>query len=93
MHESRLKKCVESRETVQWINIQKKTELSFCEGCLAGKMCRKPFPAVGEIRSMRKLQLVHSDVCGPMHTHTRLEERSISLRLLMITLGAVLYIS
>ena len=70
VHESRLKKCVESRETVQGINIQKMTELSFCEGCLAGKMCRKPFPAVGEIRSMRKLQLVHSDVCGPMHTHS-----------------------
>ena len=70
VHESRLKKCVESRETVQGINIQKMTELSFCEGCLAGKMCRKPFSAVGEIRSIRKLQLVHSDVCGPMHTHS-----------------------
>ena len=43
------------------------TELSFCKGCLAGKMCRKPFPAVGDIRSMQRLQLVHSDVCGPMH--------------------------
>ena len=62
VHESRLKKCVESRKLVQGINIQKMTELSFCEGCLAGKMCRKPFPAGGEIRSMRKLQLVHSDV-------------------------------
>ena len=68
VHESRLKKCVESCETVQGINIQKMTELSFCEGCLAGKMCRKPFPAVGEIHSMRKLQLVHSDVCSPRHT-------------------------
>ena len=67
VHESRLKKCVESRESVQ--GIQKMTELSFCEGCLAGKMCRKSFPAVGEIRLMRKLQFVHSDVCGPMHTH------------------------
>ena len=27
---------------------------------------RKPFKTVGEIRSKRKLQLVHSDVCGPM---------------------------
>ena len=43
------------------------TELS-CEGCLAVKMCRKPFPAVGEIQSTRRLQLVHSDLCGPMHT-------------------------
>ena len=67
VHEPRLKKCVES-ESVQGIDIKEMTELSFCEGCLAGKMCRKPFPAVGEIRSTRRLQLVHSDVCGPMHT-------------------------
>ena len=25
-----------------------------------------PFPSIGEIRSKKKLQLVHSDVCGPM---------------------------
>lgn len=68
VHESRLKKCVQS-ESVQGINIEKTTELPFCEGCLAGKMYRKPFPAVGEIRLTRKLQLVHSDVCGSMHTH------------------------
>ena len=29
-------------------------------------MHRKPFKTVGEIRSTRKLELVHSDVCGPM---------------------------
>ena len=29
-------------------------------------MHRKPFKSVGEIRSTQKLQLVHSDVCGPM---------------------------
>ena len=42
--------------------MEKITELSFCEGCLAGKMCRKPFSTVGEIG------LVHSDVCGPTQT-------------------------
>ena len=35
---------------------------------MAGKFHRKPFVAVGEIRSRRKLELVHSDVCGPMQT-------------------------
>ena len=65
VHESCLKKCVQN-EFMQGIVIEKMTELSFCEGCLAGKMCRKPFPAVGEIRSTGKLQLVHSDVCGPI---------------------------
>ena len=55
VHESRLKKCVQN-EFMQGIDIEKMAELSFCEGCLAGKMCRKPFPAVGEVRSTRKLQ-------------------------------------
>ena len=31
---------------------------SFCEGCVEGKMARKVFQPVGEIRSKRKLQLV-----------------------------------
>ena len=50
------------------VNIPRKEELSFCEGCIEGKMHRKPFKPVGEIRSTRRLQLVHSDVCGPMQT-------------------------
>ena len=69
VHESRLKKCVQN-ECVQGFDIEIITELSFCEGCLAGKMCRKPFPTVGRIWSTRKLQLVHSDVCGPMQTQS-----------------------
>ena len=69
VHELRLKKCVQN-EFVQGIDIKKMTDLSFCQGFLAGKMCRKPFPTVGEIRSTRKLQLVHSDVCGPMQTRS-----------------------
>ncbi len=32
-------------------------------------MQRKPFKPVGEIRSTRKLERIHSDVCGPMRTH------------------------
>ena len=69
MHESRQKKCVQN-EFVLGIDIEKITKLSLCEGCLEGKMCRKPFPTVGEIRSMHKLQLVHSDVCGSMQTQS-----------------------
>lgn len=46
------------------MKIPKMAELSFCEGCVEGKMQRKSFKPVGEIRS--KLQCVHSDVCGPM---------------------------
>ena len=50
------------------IRLRKQARLSFCEGCIAGKMRRNPFKSVGEIRSKRKLQLIHSDVCGPMPT-------------------------
>ncbi len=37
---------------------------------MQGKMHRMPFKSIGEIRSTRKLQLVHSDVCGPMQTES-----------------------
>ena len=39
-----------------------------CEGCILGKMQRSSFPKDGSVRAVRKLQLVHSDVCGPMQT-------------------------
>ena len=63
--------CVKNtanEELATGINLPKHTKLSFCEGCVAGKLKRAPFKPVGEIRSKRKLQLVHSDVCGPMPT-------------------------
>ena len=52
------------------VKIPKNEKLSFCEGCVEGKMHRRPFKPVGEIPSAEKLQLVHSDVCGPMHTES-----------------------
>ena len=39
-----------------------------CEGCILGKMQRASFPKDGFVRAECKLQLVHSDVCGPMQT-------------------------
>jgi len=39
-----------------------------CEGCSLGKMQRAMFPKDGSIRATCRLQLVHSDVCGPMQT-------------------------
>ncbi|MCO5606361.1 hypothetical protein L7F22_060549 [Adiantum nelumboides] len=38
------------------------------EGCVLGKMHRFAFSQDGSVRATRKLQLVHSDVCGPMRT-------------------------
>ena len=55
-----------NKELAKGVTISKSAKLSFCEGCIEGKMHRKPFKAVREILSKRKLQCVHSDVCGPM---------------------------
>lgn len=37
-----------------------------CEGCLAGKQRRTPFPEQGQLRAERALELVHGDLCGPI---------------------------
>ena len=59
-----------SQDLVKGLRIPCNTRMSFCEKCVEGKMARKPFQSVGEIRTTRKLQLVHSDVCGPMPTES-----------------------
>ncbi len=40
-----------------------------CESCLRGKMTRKPFP-LSETKSSRPLELVHSDLMGPMQVES-----------------------
>ncbi|XP_063372553.1 uncharacterized protein LOC134660703 [Cydia amplana] len=37
-----------------------------CEACLKGKMATKPFPKASSSRTTQPLQLIHSDVCGPL---------------------------
>ena len=43
-----------------------------CEPCLATKMTKKPFSA-SKTRATKPLQLVHSDVAGPMRTPNKLD--------------------
>ena len=40
-----------------------------CLGCVSGKIQRFPFP-LGRTRANEVGQLIHSDVCGPMHIQT-----------------------
>ena len=44
--------------------------LPVCESCLEGKMTKRPFSAKG-YRAKELLELVHSDLCGPMTTRAR----------------------
>ena len=41
-----------------------------CESCLEGKMTKSPFKAKG-YRATKQLELVHTDVCGPMSVQAR----------------------
>ena len=42
--------------------------ISICEGCIYGKQCRQKFPISKQKRTERPLQLIHSDLCGPMQS-------------------------
>ena len=44
--------------------------LPTCESCLEGKMTKRPFSTKGE-RATECLQLIHSDVCGPLNIQAR----------------------
>jgi len=41
---------------------------SVCEGCILGKQHRESFPSGKSIRAKAPLEIVHSDLCGPMQT-------------------------
>lgn len=57
---------MESKEAVIGLDLKKKERLSFCESCQHGKQIMDPFSKEGR-RAMEPLELVHSDVCGPMN--------------------------
>lgn len=69
LNEQQLRLMV-NQDLVKGMEIPKSAGISFCEKCVEGKMSRKPFNSLGEIRSTRRLQCVHSDVCGPMPTES-----------------------
>ena len=41
-----------------------------CEPCLMGKMTKTPFSGTME-RATELLEIIHTDVCGPMNIETR----------------------
>lgn len=59
-----------SKEIVTGIDLTSIAGMSFCQGCVEGKMSRKPFKPVRDNRSSDRLHLIHSDVCGPMQTES-----------------------
>lgn len=66
-HTTKLK---ELKSLVKGIDFSEEEEFPFCEGCVEGKLAEKPFTSIGGVRSKHKMQLIHSDVCGPMQTES-----------------------
>jgi len=52
------------------ISIQKCGNQETCETCIKGKISRKPFPKESTRQTKSVLEIVHTDVCGPMETVT-----------------------
>ena len=48
-------------------------DIEICEGCIMGKATVKTFPksSYGQVKTKGVLELVHSDVMGPMETKSR----------------------
>ena len=48
------------------IKLKSYSPKSPCDGCLVGKQHRQPFPKKSTSYSVKPLELIHSDVCGPI---------------------------
>jgi hypothetical protein len=53
------------KNMVEGIPELRSTHEGICKGCAFGKNIKKPFPSINN-RSKEILDLIHSDVCGPM---------------------------
>lgn len=61
---------ITSKGLVSGFKVKDCEERIVCECCIKGKLARKPFPPLGERRSTQLLDLVHTDLCGPMENVT-----------------------
>ena len=59
-------KKLSNENMVKGLKVNSKDVPADCEGCLLGKQSRLPFPKKSSGKKAKILDLVHSDVCGPM---------------------------
>ncbi|KAL0386235.1 UNVERIFIED_CONTAM: Retrovirus-related Pol polyprotein from transposon TNT 1-94 [Sesamum radiatum] len=64
--QDRIKRLVDSKS----LEIDNLDHIPACESCLKGKMTKKPFVGQSTLASVL-LDLIHSDVCGPLNTQAR----------------------
>ena len=66
-----------NEDCVKGLNLSSK-DLDFCEPCVQSKAHQLPFPKHSENKSQHKLELVHSDVIGPMPESVRGAKYAVS---------------
>ena len=59
-------RLLRDQKLVSGMDFQSAKESDFCEGCAHGKQNRASFPKGQASRASEILEIVHSDVCGPM---------------------------
>ena len=57
-------------KNLKGVDLQPEGKINFCEVCVHGKMHQLPHSALKDIKSKEKLQLIRTDVCGPMQTQS-----------------------
>ena len=62
-------KCTNQLAKEDLLGSLDKVEISTCEHCLAGKIARKPFRK--GTKDITPLQLIHSNICGPMNVKAK----------------------
>ena len=59
-------KTMSSKDIIKDLHVEKDSKIDFCESCTLGKQTREQFPKTGGTRAEELLEIIHSDVCGPM---------------------------
>ena len=57
-----------AKELVEGLDDKEDSQYTFCIACAQGKQHASPVPRQADTRATEPLQLVHSDICGPMQT-------------------------
>lgn len=68
LNESDLKDIIKKKK-VTGVNFNTNVKLQMCETCVKGKQAQRPFPR-SNTRSSELLELIHTDVCGPMRVNS-----------------------
>lgn len=63
-------KLMKNQQMVKGLDLKEIGEPQLCQGCIMGKLHRTKFPRIGARRATKALELVHTNVCGPMKNPT-----------------------